>query len=255
MTTPNLENSVQKQEFISTVSNALFNANTLEFQKAIKQRLQDNFDNGIKTLKQLPEEIDYETQSRIDIEAAAKSFGGGTPLYDQGILIVDFDNKQSASHFSAWLDVYKTIESYELTILTDVENDEGEEEDTVIDIDFDAIVDDSAYTFEFIVYLNPDIISYADDYEEIEEQLSEVKRVIKISSRGKKQIKMKCNPGFKWDAESNSCQKISGEALSNMRKSVRKRLITMKSEGPSLQKRTNIKTKKAMKFRRALGLN
>lgn len=258
MTIHNLENSVQKQEFKSAITNALIDTNILDFQRAVKQRLQDTFANSLKELQRLPEEIevDYETKSRIDIEAASRSFGGNSPIYDQGVLIVDFDSKDGAKQFSAWLDDYKTIESYELTILTDVGIDDDDEEDAVIDIDFDAIKDDSAYTFEFIVYLNPEIVSYNDDDDEdLDEQLSEVKRVIKISSRGEKKIKMKCNPGFKWDGASNSCLKISGQDLAVIRKAIKKRLITMKSEGPSLQKRTNIKTKKAMKYRRARGLS
>lgn len=258
------ENNVLKQDFTKSVTSALVNNNILDFQKAVKQRLQDNFVTSIKTLQQLPEEaeIDYETQSRLDIEAAAKSFGGNTPLYDQGVLIVDFDSKDSAAHFSAWLDDYKTIESYELNILTGIDNDsdKDEDEDAIIDIDFDAIENDDGYNFEFIVYLHPDIVTYSDeddedDEDDFNEQLSEVSRVIKVSALGKKTIKMKCNPGFKWDDASNSCQKIAGEDLAKQRKAVKKRLITMKSEGPSLQKRTNIKTKKAMKFRRALGLS
>ena len=269
MTTNNArENNVLKQDFTKSVTSALVNNNILDFQRAVKQRLQDNFATAIKTLQQLPEavEIDYETQSRIDIEAAAKSFGGNTPLYDQGVLIVDFDSKDSAHHFSAWLDDYKTIESYELNILTGIDkdsddDDDDDDEDAVIDIDFDAIKNDDGYNFEFIVYLHPDIVTYSDDddfEDDFNEQLSEVKRIIKVSTQGKnvvKKIKMKCDPGFKWNNASNSCQKISGAALATQRKAVKKRLITMKSEGPSLQKRINIKTKKAMKFRRALGLS
>lgn len=264
MTTNNTRgNTMLKQDFTKIVTTALVNNNILDFQKVIKQRLQDNFTSAVKTLQQLPEETDYESQSRLDIEAAAKSFGGNTPLYDQGVLIVDFDSKDSAKHFSAWLDDYKTIESYELNILTGIDDDseENDDEDTVIDIDFDAIENDDGYNFEFIIYLHPDIVTYSDEddsEDDFNEQLSEVKRIVKVTTQGKKivkKIKMKCDPGFKWDNASNSCQKISGEALATQRKAIKKRLITMKSEGPALQKRINIKTKKAMKFRRALGLS
>lgn len=240
-----------KQDFTKSLTTALVNNNILDFQKVLKQRLQDNFNTAIKTLQQLPEETDYESQSKLDIEAAAKSFGGNTPLQDQGVLIVDFDSKDSATHFSAWLDDYKTIETYELNILTAIDQDG--DENSIIDIDFNTITDDDDYTFEFIIYLHSDIVSY-DDWEE-DEDLSEVLRVVKVSALGKKNIKMKCNPGFKWDEASSSCQKISGEALAVQRKAIKKRLITIKSEGPALQKRTNIKTKKAMKFRHALGLS
>ncbi len=115
---------------------------------------------------------------------------------------------------------------------------------------------------EFTIYLNPDIVtySYGDEYDDAaeefeDEDIAEATRVIKVSSIGQKHIKMKCNPGFKWESESRSCQKISGEDLVNMRKGIKKRLITMKSEGPSLKKRTLIKTRKAMKFRKVMGLS
>ncbi len=259
----NMENIVQKQNFKATITTALIDNNILQFQTILKQQLEDNFTTAVKQLNPITESVvvDDETKSRIDIESAAKSFGGNFPLYDQGVLIIDFDSKDSVTHFSAWLDDYKTVENYEINVLIDINSDTNINR-VVRDVDLNSLIDDDRYTYEFTIYLNPDIVtySYGDEYDDAaeefeDEDIAEATRVIKVSSIGQKHIKMKCNPGFKWESESRSCQKISGEDLVNMRKGIKKRLITMKSEGPSLKKRTLIKTRKAMKFRKVMGLS
>ena len=243
---------VQKQTNEQSLVTALMNDNVLDFQMLIKQKLQDKFTTAINVLQNISESVDTESQARLDIEAAAKSFGGNSPVYSNGVLIVNFDDKDSAADFSSWLDDYKTVESYELNVLSDNEDIA----DSDIDVDFDTITNDETVSFEFVIYLRADIVSYdSEENDEDEEDISEALRTIKVSGKGKKSIKMKCNPGFSWDAETRSCQKITGDKLINIRKGVRKRLMTMKAEGPSLRKRINIKTKKAMKFRRSMGLD
>jgi hypothetical protein len=84
------------------------------------------------------------------------------------------------------------------------------------------------------------------------EELNEVRRRIKVDSRGKRRIKMQCKQGFKWDG--SACVKISGADLAVSRKAKRKAVITKKSQGVSLKIRTIRKTKKAKRFRKQMGL-
>jgi hypothetical protein len=257
---------MQKQEFRTRAASALRSGDILEFQKTIKSRLQDNLSIAINNLsplntKKLQES--EETDARITIESAARSFGGNNMIYSQGVSIIEFESKTSALHFNDWLESCEFIDAFEFNVLFE---DDEKNSNTRVKIALEDIIDDSLYTFEFIVYLDPNIVEFEDedgeeydneetnDYE-IEESLNEVERKIKMSSLGKKIIKMKCNPGFKWDSGSRSCQKISGTELAVRRKAIKKRLITMKSEGPSLKKRSLIKMRKALRFRKSQGLD
>ena len=263
----NPENNMQKQEFRTRAASALRSGDILEFQKTIKSRLQDNLSIAINNLspshtQKLHES--EETDARIVIESAARSFGGNNMLYAQGVSIIEFESKTSALHFNEWLESCESVDAFEFNVLFE---DEEKNLNTKVEISLEDIIDDSLYTFEFIIYLDPDIVEFDDeDYEDsdeefddknedLEESLNEVERKIKMSSLGKKIIKMKCNPGFKWDAGSRSCQKISGTELAIRRKATKKRLITMKSEGPSLKKRALIKMRKALRFRKSQGLD
>lgn len=254
------EDKMQKNEFRQQATAALVNGDILNFQKAVKARLYDNFNQSLEKFNfnvenKLTE--DLESDVRADIEAAARSLGGNNPIYDQGVLAIDFENKKAVEDFSDWLDACDNIESYEINILFDNENEDTESK---TEIELDDIKDDTNYTFEFIIYLDPEIVTYSDegDEEEVnEETLTEVKRLIKTTSTGtkiSKTIKMKCNPGMKWDDASNSCQKIGGIEKANMRKGAKKRIISMKSRGAGAKAKTLKKMRRTLKFRKALGL-
>ena len=84
--------------------------------------------------------------------------------------------------------------------------------------------------------------------------LEEVKKRMQLNFTGKKRIKMQCAKGFKYDAGAKSCVKIGGDELAAKRKATIKALISRKAGGAALKNRANIRTKKAMKFRKAMGL-
>ena len=93
-----------------------------------------------------------------------------------------------------------------------------------------------------------------DDNGASAQQLTEVKRRIKVNSRGMKRIKMQCKPGYKWDAGARACVKITGDQLAKNRKSHRRAILTKKAMGSAFKARVIRKTKKAMRFRKALGV-
>lgn len=84
--------------------------------------------------------------------------------------------------------------------------------------------------------------------------LSETKRLIKINSLGKKLIKIKCKPGFKYDVERKACIAITGKDLAVMRKARIKMVRSKKAQGTTLKTMTLRKTKKALRFRKMFGV-
>lgn len=83
--------------------------------------------------------------------------------------------------------------------------------------------------------------------------INEVKRVLKVNFKGKKRIKMKCLPGYKYDVTRRSCVKISGSEKAVDRKAKLKMARTKKSKGSGLKLATARKTKKAKRFRKLMG--
>ena len=63
---------------------------------------------------------------------------------------------------------------------------------------------------------------------------------------------MQCRPGFKWDG--SACVKITGAELAVNRKAKRQMVISKRSQGNALKIRVLRKTRKANRFRKAMGL-
>jgi len=99
-----------------------------------------------------------------------------------------------------------------------------------------------------MVYLTAESSVFYDETEE----LDEVKRRIKVNSQGKRRVKMQCRPGFKWDG--SACVKITGAELAVNRKAKRQMVISKRSQGNALKIRVLRKTRKANRFRKAMGL-
>lgn len=88
----------------------------------------------------------------------------------------------------------------------------------------------------------------------IEVPLDEARKRIQVNFTGKKRVKVQCAKGFKYDATAKTCVKIAGDELATRRKASIKALVSRKAGGAALKNRAAIRTKKAMKFRSALGL-
>ena len=98
-----------------------------------------------------------------------------------------------------------------------------------------------------------DLIIYTYNMEDMsDDQLDEIKRIVKVNSRGKRRIKMKCKKGYKFDGR--KCIKISGKELVNKRRAIRKSVRTKRSKGSGYTKRIVRLRKKAIKKRHSMGL-
>lgn len=84
--------------------------------------------------------------------------------------------------------------------------------------------------------------------------INEIKRVVKINFKGKKRIKLKCQKGYKYDQTRKVCVKIGGSELATMRKGKIKMVRTKKALGSGKKRMTVRRTKKAMKFRKLMGV-
>lgn len=259
---------------MSNLGSAVKTGNSLEVQKELAKILKEKLKEKLKTLKEEKDEdpARREKDASIRIEQEAKARGGGDFSYKDGVALVYLRSKQAATEYSDWLEKDKDVDTYEMNIIH-----HKPDMDVKDDVELNDITDDRNFSFEFIVYLNPDIIVYDnddeiednknedEDREEAEEEykesiefddflISEVKRKIKVNFTGKKRIKMVCSPGFKWDPNNSVCSKITGQELIDIRRGIRAALLTKKSEGAALKKRIIRRTKKAMKFRQLFGL-
>lgn len=84
--------------------------------------------------------------------------------------------------------------------------------------------------------------------------LDEVAKKITVNSHGTKRIKMQCAKGFKWSAADKACVKIAGAELATRRKASIHAVASRKAGGQSLKNRVAVKTKKAMHFRKSMGI-
>ena len=192
----------------------------------------------------------------LKLIALARSFGAKETDYEEGVFVAQFENKDALNHFADALDNADYVYSYEIRI-------EGEEGSVSA---FDTLP--AEIRAVVIVYIDEDYVDYGyyevdeDDTDGIEgddngasaQELTEVKRRIKVNSRGVKRIKMQCKPGYKWDVGARACVKITGDQLAKNRKSHRRAILTKKSMGSAFKARVIRKTKKAMRFRKALGV-
>lgn len=307
--------------------------------------------------KHLKEEMEQESDLVKSLRAAAMSYGSDTGTYQDGVFVTTLKNKQASTDFALWLDSTDYVDGYEIHVLS---SDQVAGTVDTDEIEFDSITDDTLYSFEFTVYLIPDVVDYNfDDYDALDmedeedslqeackkkkmkeqdecddeemlddddddedmeddeltekkkcvkesrkkkmkeecddeamddeceddeedededsedddidyetyesvkeskgnkkskKSLNEVTRKIRVDARGTKTIKMKCQPGFKYNPATKTCEKITGAELAMHRKATRKALITKKNEGKALKVRVAKKIRKAKRFRKMLGL-
>ena len=204
-------------------------------------------------------EAEDDAKPYIEVNSILLQYGAGEAEYSDGVFKAIVDKKQQVTDICDILDELDYIELYEVIILEKTLSGSFEDDD----VDFDQI-DDSygGYQFMIMIYLKIENVMYFDYYDQDEDEeefdeedsnmLMEVRRRIKIDSRGKKRIKMQCKPGYKWTG--SACMKITGSELATKRKAKRKELINKKSQGSSFKIRMLRKSKKANRFRKAMGL-
>lgn len=147
--------------------------------------------------------------------------------YEDGLFEVCFADEETAIEFSDQADDLEEVEEVE-----------------VVQFENGSIC-------VFVSLFASDTVAFDYDDEE-DDQIDEVKRLVKVNAQGKRRIKMKCRPGFKWNGK--TCIKISGQELATKRIAKRKAIITKRSQGSALKVRVLRKTRKARRFRKAMGL-
>lgn len=133
--------------------------------------------------------------------------------------------------------VQSVNDDFDSSITSACEDDDDEQ-----DIDYDNVPTDSV-NFHLIIY------TYNTSSDE---DLQEIKRRIKINSKGKRRIKMQCKKGFKFDGK--KCVKISGSELTRKRRAIRKSVRTKRSKGSGYQKRIARLRNRAVRKRKAMGV-
>lgn len=244
----------------------------LDFHKHIRQLLQEKLEEKLPDSIESPllstlTEEEITSPAEIDaldqIKETAASYGGVDIHYEEGLFAVTIPSKINAEHFATFLDSHDAVDTYEIHVVSDdpVTDDTSDDEES--EIDFDDIEDDEDNAYEFEVYLNPDIVSFNSEEIEVDPnevinqengKLFEVKRIIKINFRGKRRIKMQCNPGFKWDSKARVCRKITGSELAKKRIALRHAVRTKRAKGAGYRRKILRKTRKAMRFRKSFGL-
>lgn len=201
----------------------------------------------------------------LKLKTAGRQMGSDEGEYEGGILLLTFTNKQAVIDYANWLDTVDEVYDYEIAayneeIVHGFVNDE--------EVPLDNILFDKNFEFEITVEIDPSLVLLApveieltagdDEYAEFDDEngyLTEVRRRIKVNFKGKRRVKMQCRAGFKWDSTKRTCLKITGAEQAKKRKELRKAVRTKKAKGESFKVRVKRKTKKAMKFRKALGIN
>lgn len=132
----------------------------------------------------------------------------------------------------------------------------GDNDDEFIDLE---AVDSESFMLVIFLYnmdiedLPSDLTTNKFDLTDNTDITSEAKRIIKVNFKGKRRIKIKCKTGFR--RTQNKCVKISGAERTNKRRAIKKSVRTKKAKGSGFRRIVNIKTKKANRKRKSMGLN
>lgn len=204
----------------------------------------------------------------IELSTAAMGFGGKDSLESEGVILIEFDNKQGLSHYADYLDNCEYVDDFE--ILASHTNVHLDKDEPVDELDLVSIRDDAQYKFFIIIYIWPQFVDYIseepeeqdeeqDEDEESEvlesvEQVDEVIKKIRVNAAGVRSIKMACGKGFKWNPVAKICVQMSGQVLATLRMAIRKALITKRGEGVALSMRVKRKRARAMVMRKRMGL-
>lgn len=78
--------------------------------------------------------------------------------------------------------------------------------------------------------------------------------IIKVNARAEKRKKLQCPAGMKPNAAGTSCVPMDSTEKRNRRVGLRKANLNKKAQGSALKNRTIKKRRKAMRFRKMMGL-
>lgn len=258
---------------------SLENLNALEFGRMFKHSLSVRLDEAIQNSPLLEyvgrdsleldnNDLTNPEELRVvrDLSALAKVGAGDSGTYENGCLNVTFTNKQAVIDFCDSLETNNDVLTYDVEAYVESRPNGyiGDEP-----VELDKIEFDGSAVFDVFIYLQPYLVTYDSEPEEVDDDFEmplqeedsvddaimvEVTRKVKVNFRGKKRIKMQCAPGYKWHQEGKVCQKITGAEVATMRKALRQAVRTRRAKGQSFKVRIARKTKKALRYRKGLGL-
>ncbi|AIX13118.1 putative prohead core protein [Erwinia phage phiEa2809] len=87
-----------------------------------------------------------------------------------------------------------------------------------------------------------------------ERQLTEQGIIDKVNAKGKRRRRLKCGPGFKLSADGTRCEVMDASQRRTLKMGNRKALRSKKRMGMGYQKKIVRRQKKAMRFRKMMGL-
>jgi hypothetical protein len=181
-----------------------------------------------------------ESELDQDLTDMIEMLGGTEVEIDDGAIYVSVESKLVLSKI---LDNLPEDLDYDVIVYNISDDEVGDyDQDDEEELDFEELSD------EFHTY---DLVIYTDNLE-IEDDLDEVKRIIKINAKGRRRIKMKCKKGYKWTG--SGCVVISGKERTKKKRAIRKAVKTKKRKGAGALRKSNILRKRAMKKRKAMGL-
>ena len=103
-----------------------------------------------------------------------------------------------------------------------------------------------------------DVATFADFLTECvgdSKMLTEQRVIDKVNSKGKRRRRLKCGKGFKLSADGSRCEVMkAGEKIAR-KIGHRKMVRSKKRMGQGYQRKINRRTKKAMRFRKMMGLS
>lgn len=230
----------------------------------------------IETRKGLDDVKENESNYYEKIEKLTKEYSDVyyVALEEDGTVTIEVESKDSAYSLQDRIDTLDEIESVEIDVIfndnvddveDDEEDDEEDSEDEYIspeDINDEDVCCYVLYCYPMIDYaiFNAEFVSSEleesryDDSKLFEDSkaLVEVRRQWKVNAKGKKRLKMKCKPGFKWNG--TACVKLAGSELSKKRIATRKMLRNKRAQGDKLKRRVLRLSRKARRYRKSYGL-
>lgn len=97
-----------------------------------------------------------------------------------------------------------------------------------------------------------DIPTFADF---LASRIDEQKVIDKVNAKGKRRRRLKCAPGFKLSADGSRCEVMDAGERRSRKIGLRKAVRSKRRMGLGYNRKVERRKKKAMKFRRMMGLS
>jgi hypothetical protein len=252
----------QKALFTEGFKNLL----TQHVDEAINESFEDEVAESIPEVD-VDEDENDELNVINQISQMAGTVGGYVCGYEEGVLDICVHSGIQAKQFASFLDNYLPVDDYDCYEVTNF--DDGPDDHIPVEIDHDSYDDwdkikiDSPLEFQFIVYLDDDLVDGddvlidVDDFTPDEEtvgEVFEVMKVVKINFKGKKVIRMKCQKGYKYDTHQHTCVKRGEHDIFMKRRKLQLNMLRRVASKAAIKKKINHKSLRFLLNRKRLGI-